>query len=114
MARSALDADPAAVRLDDLSREVEPQADAAGPRARDAEELLEDALVILRRNALPHVLHLEPDGPLALDGGDLDAATVGRVPDGVRDEVREHELDAFPIGAHGGQVIARDALENDP
>src|SRR5205807_9088482 len=59
LARLALDAHVSAVREDDFPREIEPKANPLSFGPRHAEELLEDPLPVLRRNAVSVVLHLE-------------------------------------------------------
>jgi hypothetical protein len=49
------------VRLHDLARDVEPEPHSARARARHAVELVEDAAVVLARDPLSRVAHLEAD-----------------------------------------------------
>src|SRR5213593_1996867 len=62
----ALDPDPASLRFHEPPRDRQPEPDAAAPRvvrlpARDAEELLEDALAHLGRNPRPFIEDDNPD-----------------------------------------------------
>ena len=93
-ARRALDLDAAAHALDDAARDGEAQAGAAELPRRAAVgllELVEDAGLLLRRDADAGVAHLEHDlagaGP-GLDD-DADAAGLGEL-DGVAGEIEQH------------------------
>jgi NtrC-family two-component system response regulator AlgB len=96
--RLALHAQLAAVGADDLARDVEPEAHAAAFRPRHLEEALEDALLILARNALAVVVDLEA-GALSLGRHARRHPTAGgAVAHGVADEVGEDDPDALGVG----------------
>src|SRR5581483_4674020 len=84
--------DPPVVCLDDAPRygEAEPRPRNAGGRGVAAVERLEDLLAMLRRD--PRALVVDPDarGALRPDGPDRDPAALGRVLDGVREDVPDH------------------------
>src|SRR5207248_10135540 len=86
----ALDAHVAAARADDLARQVEAEADPFPLGARNAEELLEDAVTVFGRNAFAAILHLEPDGVALGPGPDGDLGPGGAVPERIADQVVEH------------------------
>src|SRR5215210_840527 len=105
------DADPAAHPADELAADVEPEPGAARNlslmRIR-AVELLEDRLLLRKRDPDPLVLDLDADGRLRTRRGDLHLAAVGRVLDSVVDQVDEHLLDAVavPDGCCGAVTVA--------
>src|SRR4051794_20987971 len=81
--------DPPAVRLDELPRDVQPDAEALRARRRGAGsiEAVEQARWLLRLDA--HALVPDRDGRVAVLALDLhaDLAAVRRVFDGVREQV---------------------------
>src|SRR5581483_5536249 len=98
----AREGDPAAVRLDDLPGERQPEPDTRDPaRARlAAEKLAEDPRLVLSRDAEPLVLHAGDDrGAFAVDPN-ADPAAARRVLDGVREQVDHHLCEALAVGQH--------------
>src|SRR5262249_3014657 len=94
----ALDADLAAVALDDLLADVEAQTGATRWRIGKPEEALEQQRLELSRNAAAGVAHLEAEAAVLRRSPKRDA-TVGRgMAERVLDEIREHELHAIGIG----------------
>src|SRR4051794_4387298 len=85
----ALEADRAAVRLDDLARdrEAEPRPGDAARRRVPAEELREDLRLVGQRDADAVVDDLEPQTVAAVVHDELDRAALRRVLDGVADQV---------------------------
>src|SRR5687767_6473217 len=72
LAGLALDADRAAMRLDDLPRDVQAEAEAAVGARRDRPlEAVEDPVELLGRDADAVVAHLHGDGVDAVLQGDL-------------------------------------------
>src|SRR5207247_325677 len=81
-AQRALDPQPSAVQLDEAPRQGQPEAGALGAGARI--ELVEDQLLVVRRDAGARVADGDLDGAVPLAGADLDAPAGGRELDGVR------------------------------
>src|SRR4030088_2345608 len=79
LALGARDAHLAVVREHDLARDVEAEPDPLPLRPRHPEELLEDALLVLGRDALAVVLHLEAHGAILCRGAQLDAVPTAAV-----------------------------------
>src|SRR3981189_3732841 len=88
------------MRGDDLARDVEPETDALSLGAGHAEELLEDALLVLGRNSRTLVLDLEPDQSLLRPRAHHDPAPLWAVPDRVSHQVVEDEVDAVRVDEH--------------
>src|SRR5712691_645771 len=112
----ARDPDLAAVELDELAREREPE-----PRALDLlvrrphlPELLEHRLLILGGDADTSVLHGHQGVPVAHAGADVDAAALGGELQGVRQEVEEHLLDLSLVAANRPQPFVDFVPEGDP
>src|SRR4051812_28812696 len=102
-------ADSTARALDKLLHDREPDPGAAaltGPRLLDPVEPLPDAREILRRDAGPGVRDADVEPVRRPFRPDLDTAALGRVADGVLEQVREHlgEL----VGAHASLEGRRD------
>src|SRR4051812_31184460 len=87
----AIDADVAAVRMDDLARDEQPEAGSAGRSARDGDVLVEDRLPVVRRDARAVIVDLEAEDVALGQAADRDGPAGGAVADRVADEVREHE-----------------------
>src|SRR4051794_6414237 len=113
--RRVLGADRAAVQLDDPPRDREAEAGAAA-RARRVRtvEALEDAAAVARRDPGPLVDHPELDAPSARDRTDDDLAAVGRVPDGVGDEVPQHLLHPLVVGVELERLGVDDDGDTQP
>src|SRR5262249_44463196 len=106
--RDAREADPAAVGLDDLARDREPQphaGDAAGARLA-AEELREDARLVLVGNAQPLVLDEDPCDVRVTLARHLDHTSGRRVLDRVRDQVAD-DLPEPVLIADDGEAVRR-------
>src|SRR6266404_5288452 len=97
VARLAVHPHLPAVRRDDLPRDVQAEADPFPFGPRHPEELLEDALLVLGRDARALVLDLEADEAALGPGPHQDAPALRAVADGVADQVVEHEADALRI-----------------
>jgi hypothetical protein len=98
--------------LDD--REPEPEAvrvDTVGVRA--AVEPLEDAAVLLGRDADPRVDHLHDRGRRGRRAADRDPAAGRRVPDRVREQVADHPLQRVGVAQHHDRRGRARALERD-
>ena len=110
LAQLGLDADGAAVGLDDHPADVQPQPEPrllAGHVGVDPEEAVEQLRALLERNAQPLVRHRQPH-LVGLEGErHLDRRAFGRVLEGVVQEVGDHLLDAGGVGVDqrrlGGQ-----------
>lgn len=87
-----VDPDAAVHPRHELPRDVEAEARPAHPARQvrvEAEELLEDPVLLCGRNAEPLVGDAEPDATATAADLDLDVAPVERVLDRVVDQVRE-------------------------
>src|SRR3954463_14460681 len=87
LARLAVHSHLAAVRRDDLPRDVQTEADPFPFGPGHPEELLEDTLLVLGRDARPLVLDLEADEAALRPGPHQDASALRAVADGVADQV---------------------------
>src|SRR5207248_7862610 len=103
-----------AVGEDDLARDVEAEPDSLALGSRHAEEFLEDAMPVFRRNPGALVAHLEPDLLVIRLRPDLDLAALRAVADGVGDQVLEDEPDPVRIDQHGRHRLADRLGEIDP
>src|SRR5262245_44797051 len=109
-----VDPDAPVEPVDELAADVEAEAGAADAARHvriEAVELLEDAPALRRGNAEPavadrpqHVVVLPPEA-------DVDGPAVGRVLDGVLDEVDEDLAQLLLVGPHGRQVLRRGEVE---
>src|SRR4051812_21999300 len=98
LAGSALDPQPATVQLDQPPRQRQAKARSLRMQARGAPglaKLLEDDVLILRRDPRPGVGDRDLDAVRRLQGDDVDAASRRRQLDGVREEV-EYDLAHLP------------------
>src|SRR5699024_3732077 len=93
----AFDADRAAVRLDELLRDGQPQSAALYLGARYAEIAVENALVVTRVDAPSEIPHVDFDRLFVLYGAHDDARFFGRVVDGVRQQVGDDPRDLFAV-----------------
>src|SRR5262245_36221651 len=111
----ALEEDASAVRLHDVAHDGEPET--GGTRLAAVlplHEALEDALALLGRNAGTGVRDAHPDDPVLRAGADRDLAAARRVPQPVRDQVRQRPEDLRGV-ARDAQIARRhDRLERDP
>src|SRR5262249_10038900 len=101
VAVGAVEPEGAAMGLDDLAAESETQPGAldAGVPAVGAEELREDEMLLLGRDAEAVVADGDPYGPAVLRGADRDRSAVGGVLDRVREQVRDDPRDPAAVGA---------------
>src|SRR5262245_13286524 len=96
-ARRRLHPDAAAVHLDDLLGDGEPEARAAlglGKRAVDLMELIEDPALLIKGYARPGVCHRNDKVAIPRARGDADLAGVGEL-DGVAHEVEQNLPEAL-------------------
>src|SRR4029079_1678484 len=101
--RVGLDADAAAYAAHDLARDVEPEAGAADTAREvrvEAEELLEDPLVLRRGDADAAGAHDAADAAIGRLELELDETAVRGVLDGVLDQVDEHLTQPVRVGGH--------------
>src|SRR3712207_2604586 len=82
-ARPAGDGDTATVQLDEPFRQRQPQAGTLSMGRARLVKLVEDPLLVLRRDADARVPHRDLDDAVCPDGGDLHAAAVRGELDGV-------------------------------
>jgi hypothetical protein len=91
------------MQLDERARQWKPEADAlirAGVRILDDLERLHDAIQVGFGNADAGVAHGDGDRAVRRgDGRHGHAAAVGRVGDGVAQQIEQHLLDHAPVGA---------------
>ena len=111
---AVLEPETPAVSLDD-DREIASPRPGARVRAGRvaAEERLEDAPAVRRRDARPRVGDLDLNGAVHGLGADRDAAVRGRVPDGVLDEVEQHPLQALGVGLRRRGLAHRPRADGD-
>src|SRR5688572_1573790 len=110
LSRGASECNPASVRLHDRLREREPKprpGDSARRRV-SPEELREDAVVLLLRDADALVAHADAHDGVVAFTGDLDHAAVGRVLDRIGEQVAEDLREPARI-AEDGQRFGRQA-----
>ena len=103
-AEHRLDPDAAAVHLHNLLGNGEPQPGAAlglAVGAVDLVELLEDARLVLLRNAGPGVGHTEGEMAVARGGGDVYLAGIREL-NGIADQVEQHLRQALLV-AHANR-----------
>src|SRR5437867_1047061 len=87
------DPDSSAHLPDELSADVEAEAGASDPAPHfgvEPRELVEDLFSRLWRNADPFICHSEPEATRVYARGELDRPPVGRVLDGVLEQVEQH------------------------
>lgn len=89
----AVDGDRAPVGLDELLRNGQSQTAALHLRAGNAEIPFEDAFVVAGIDAASEILHENFDGLFPLYGADDDARPLGRMVDGVRQQVGDDPCD---------------------
>ncbi len=114
--RAGLDPDAPPVRLGDVLDEREPDTAAAHlAPVRDAptHEALENSLTILGRDAGALVGHADLDLAAPIADGDRNAATIGRVLEGVVDEVDDGNLDGTLVAADRRQPWLHVELDLD-
>src|SRR5438094_336851 len=106
-ARLAVDADAAAVGLDDPLgyRQAQPDAWRIGVRAH-AIKTFEQAGLLLGRDAWPLILHADPNHSIDYDGHHRDSRVLGTVLRGVRQQVRQH-LTRVALVRHNGRPLNR-------
>src|SRR5499426_1156637 len=113
LAQRRLDPNATAMHLDDLLGNGEPQAGAAlglGVGAVDLVELLEDARLVLLRNAGSGVGHM--DGEVAVASGSGDAYLPGvRELDGIADKVEQDLGEALLVAHANRQALGNLGLE---
>src|SRR5438094_4384145 len=110
----ALDAHVSAVREDDFAREIKPKADSRSRGSWHAEELLENPLPVLRRNARPVILHLEAYAVVLWPRPHDDRTSWRAVADCIADQIVENERDPLRIGEHGQNRLAKFRGKLDP
>ena len=93
----AFDADRAAVRLDELLGDGQPQPAALHFGTRHAEITLENALMVTRVDAPSEIPHVDFDRLFVLYGAHDDARFFGRVVDGVRQQVGDDPRDLLVV-----------------
>src|SRR5205823_14553497 len=112
-----LDPDAPVEPVDELAADVEPEpgaADASRHVRIEAIELLEDATALGRRDAEPVVAHAPDDVSLLALEPNGHRPTVGRVLDGVVDEVDEYLAELLLVGPYRGKPLRRGEVESDP
>ena len=116
LAENRLDRDGAAVHLDEPLRDREAKPGAAllaGRAAVDLLELLEDALLVVRRDARPGVAHRDVEEAVGGAGRDLDRALVGEL-DRIADEVQQHLRQPPLVAAADRQPLLHLRREREP
>src|SRR5204862_7583040 len=109
--------DLAAVQLDELPRERQPEARALvllrviGP---DLTELLEDSLLILERDAHAGVAHRDFGDAVRGGGANLDPSALGSELDRVRQGGEEDLLDLPLVSTKCAESVVHRGLESDP
>src|SRR5947207_3148540 len=93
-----IDAGLAALRPDDLARDVEAETDSLAASAGDAEELVEDTLPVFRRDPRSLIAHLEPHLRTLGARAHFHPRAGLAVPDGIADQVVEDQRDPVAIG----------------
>ena len=106
--------DAPAVCLDDVAHDGEPEAGSADVAAvARLDEAVEDALLLIGRDAAPGVAHRDDDGPVGGPHLDPHRSARGRVAERVGEEVRQRPGELGRI-AGDGQGATRDRrLEGD-
>src|SRR5262245_60503893 len=97
LAECRLHPNAAAMHLDDLLGDGEPEARATlglGKRAVDLVELIKNAGLLLLRDSWPRVRHADGEMPICRRRGDTDLAGVGEL-NGVANEVEQHLREAL-------------------
>src|SRR5687768_4275199 len=101
----ALEADLAAVGLDDAPRDTEPEADPGAVVAgAGAVEALEEPGLVRRRDAGPAVADAQPDGAAGARGRDADRLPLRAVLRGVGQQVHQGLARVAAVGQHRRQV----------
>src|SRR5262245_27812461 len=101
--RLALYVAPAAMRLDDPTRLIEPDAQSLGLGA--LEWLEERLLDVLPRHDRAVVAHRQDSGAIDEPAADRDRTLAVERLVGVQDEVRHHRLELLAVAWHGGRVL---------
>src|SRR5262249_28975721 len=112
----ALHPDPAAMQLDELAGESQPEPGTPDLLVwrPDLPELLEDRLLVLSRDADAGVGDGDLDRVLVHHRGDVDPAARGRELPSIGQEVQEQLLDLALVAADRSHRAVDRALEGDP
>src|SRR5205823_7116819 len=110
----ALEVDAPAVRLDDVAHDGEPEAGRADVAAvAGLDEAVEDALLLIGRDAAPGVAHRDDDRPVGGPHLDSHRSARGRVAERVGEEVRERPRELGRIAGDGERAAGDRRLEGD-